>query len=284
MSAHSEVLSRPELPAHVAVHRRGGGVLVTGPVPGGLVLSGLTEAEATAVIGLGAAVRTPRPVRARSAPSGRWGGVLGMIHRAAERLAPVGPPRSRVVVLGEGPLPHEIRRSLGPIVRRVVPEAEAQAALHADAAIHPPDLVILPAIDAVTALAGRPWQARGVPQLPIVVSGDLLSVGPLVRPGTGPCLDCLDRHRGARDPEWASWLAFRAGAPENDRDLDTAPELRAAAAALAAWIVSGHQSDRALPAGVSLSMQRPHPRVHHHLWTRHPSCCGSDDARVTMDA
>jgi bacteriocin biosynthesis cyclodehydratase domain-containing protein len=170
------------------------------------------------------------------------------------------------------------------VVQRIVPESEARAALHADAAIHPPDLVVLPAIDAITALAGRQWHARGIHQLPVVVSGGLLHIGPLVRPHSGPCLGCLDLHRGARDPDWASWQAVRAGVPDHERDLDAAPELRSAAAALTAWIASGDHVDRALPVGVSLSMQRPHPRLHHHLWTRHPSCNGCAVAGATMDA
>ncbi|RNI21077.1 TOMM precursor leader peptide-binding protein [Flexivirga caeni] len=268
----------PQLPDRVAVRRHGpGAVLVTGPRPGGLVLSGLAESEATAVLRLGTAARNPRPAYVYPAPSDRWSGVLMLVHQAAERLMPEPSARSRPVVLGDGPLPEEIRRALTPIVQRVAPEAEALAALHADAVLHPPDLAVIPALDAVPALTGRPWHAKGIRQLPVVVSGDRLTVGPLVRPGTGPCLNCLDLHRSARDPNWASWQAFRAGMPDGVTTLDAAPELLAAAAALTAFIVSGQQRGRPLPPGVSLSMDLPHPRIRHHLWTQHPGCCGASD-------
>lgn len=283
MTAQPAAFERPELPDRMGLRRHSNNtVLLTGPDPGSLVLCGLSDAEATAVVGLGAALRMPHHRRQWTPPSSRWGALLTMLHEAADRLSPAA-ARTRVVVLGDGPLPDEIRRALTPVVQRLVPESEALAAVHADATIHPPDLVVLPAIDAVAPLAGRRWQARGVRQLPIVVSGGLLTVGPLIRPGTGPCLGCLDLHRGARDPDWAAWQASRAGVPETERDLDATPELRVAAAAITTWIASGHHLDRALPAGVSVSMERPRLRMRHHLWTQHPSCCGSTEAGVTID-
>jgi len=284
MGALPQTFDRPGLPDRIGLRRRSeGSVLVTGPAPGSFLLSGLTAAETTAVLDLRAAARTPQHARERTPPTRRWEALLALVHQAAGRLTPPA-ARPQVVVLGDGPLPDEIRRALAPVTQRLVPEAEALAALHADAAIHPPDLVVLPAIDAVTALAGHQWHARGIRQLPIVVSGGLLQVGPLVRPHQGPCLGCLDLHRGARDPDWASWQAARVGVPDHEQDLDAAPELRSAAAALAAWVAAADHLDRVLPPGVSLSMQRPHPRLRHHLWTRHPSCHGCAVAGVTMDA
>lgn len=283
MNAQPAAFEQPELPDRIGLRRHAAStVLLTGPDPGSLVLSGLTDAEATAIVGLGAALRTPHRTRQWTPPSSRWGGLLAMLHQAARHLSPPD-GRTRVVVLGDGPLPDEIRRALRPIVQRIVPETEALAAVHADATITPPDLVVLPAIDAIAPLAGRRWQARGVRQLPVVISAGSLMVGPLVRPGSGPCLACLDLHRGTRDAGWAARQAARAGMPDADRDLDAAPELRIAAAALTAWIASGHQLDQTLPAGVSVSMERPCLRLRHHLWTRHPACCGSADSGVTMD-
>ncbi|MFC6705582.1 TOMM precursor leader peptide-binding protein [Flexivirga alba] len=285
MGAQPEAMPRPELPSDLALRRRStGAVLVTGSGPGALVLDGLTDAETLAVVGLTAALRTPGGSAYRAAPSARWPQVLHLIHEAAALLTPVGSATGQVVVLGEGPLPGEICRALDPIVGRVITEPEALLAPEFDPAIHTPDLVILPAVDAVTALSGRPWHGRGIPQLPVVVSGGRLSVGPLIRPGTGPCLTCLDLHRGARDPGWAPWLASRALRSDVDDELDALPELRVTAAALAALVTRGLLENQPLPTGVGLSLERPQPRVGHHLWTRHPSCCGVSDARVTMEA
>lgn len=284
-STRPEAATRPELPPELALHRRSTGtVLMRGPGAGSLVLNGLTEAETTAVVGLTAAQRAHGAVDHRAAPSVRWSQVLHFVHEAAALLAPVGSATGQVVVLGEGPLPDEIRRALDPIVARVITEPEAMLAPEFDPAIHTPDLVILPAVDAVIPLAGRAWHGRGVPQLPVVVSGGRLSVGPLIRPGSGPCLTCLDLHRGARDPGWAPWMASRALRSDVDDELDALPELRVAAAALATLVARGLLDDQPLPTGVALSLERPQPRVHHHLWTPHPSCCAVADTRVTMEA
>lgn len=285
MSNGPDVAPRPQLPAELALRRRSSGtVLVTGPRPGGLILEGLTAAETSAVIRLTASLRAPGNGTAQAAPSARWPQVLHHVQEAAARLTPGGSVTGQVVVLGEGPLPDEICRVLAPVVDRVITEPEAMLAPEFDPATHTPDLVILPAVDAVTPLAGRPWQDRGIPQLPVVVSGGRLNVGPLIRPDTGPCLACLDLHRGARDTGWAPWLASRAVRTDVDRVLDALPELRVTAAALVALIARGLLEDQPLPVGVGLSLDRPRPRVHHHLWTRHPACCGVADARATMNA
>lgn len=284
MSAQPDVVAAPELPAALRLRRHGAGsVRVTGEAGVSLVISGLTETEVRAVVALGSASRHPRDHPRARVPSARWSSVLTLLHAAAARLSLRGRPSARVVVLGDGPLSHELRRTLEPIVLRVIPEPEALAALDGVTAIHPPDLVVMPALDAVAALAGREWQRRGVGQLPVIVSAGLLTVGPLVQPGAGPCLGCLDLHRGARDPGWADWQASRATGSDADRDLDPPPELRAAAAALVALIVSGQQSGQPLPIGLSLSIRLPQPRVHHHLWTRHPACCKSVESRATMN-
>lgn len=284
MGAQPKASPRPGLPSELALRRRSAGaVLVTSSGPGALVLDGLTDDETTAVVRLTATLRAPGGGEYRPAPSARWPQVLHVIHQAAALLTPLESVTGQVMVLGEGPLPDEICRALAPIVGRVITEPEALLAPESDPAIHAPDLVILPAVDAVTALAGRPWHGRGVPQLPVVISGGRLNVGPLIRPGAGPCLTCLDLHRGARDPGWAPWMASRALRSDVDDELDAWPELRVTAAALAALVVRGLLEGQPLPTGVGLSLERPHPRVHHHLWTRHPSCCGVADARVTMN-
>ncbi|WP_446664685.1 hypothetical protein [Flexivirga sp. B27] len=274
----------PILPTSLVVRQRGSdSVLVSGSKPGGLVIEGLTPAEVDAVLNLPAALRGAGRGTIRPAPSARWSMILDLVCRAAAQLTP-GPARGQVLVLGDGPLPQEIARAVSPLVHRVVTEPEALLAPDGDPVTRTPDLVVLPAVDAVTAFAGRPWHGRQVPHLPVVVSGGRLNVGPLVRADTGPCLTCLDLHRGARDPAWAPWLASRAVRHGVERELDAAPELRVTAAALTALIVRGFFEDRPLPIGLSLSLERPEPRLRHHLWTCHPACCGSEDTRVTMNA
>ncbi len=46
------------------------------------------------------------------------------------------------------------------------------------------------------------WLRRDIPHLPIVFGDTGVRIGPLVEPGSGPCLYCLDRHRTDADPAW----------------------------------------------------------------------------------
>lgn len=284
MTERTERALIPVLPSTLAILRRSeSSVLVTGPSPGSFVIEGLTEAEVEATLRLTATLRGPTRGLVRAAPSARWSLIVDFICRAAAQLTP-GPADAQVLVLGEGPLPDEIVRALAPVVRRVVTEAETLLAPDGDPVTRKPDLVVLPAVDALAALAGRRWHDRAVPQLPVIASAGRLTVGPLVRSDGGPCLTCLDLHRGARDEAWAPWLASRTVGSDMERDLDAMPEVRVTAAALTALIVSGLFASRPLPAGVGVTLDPPVPRLRHHLWTRHPACCGGEDTRVTMNA
>ncbi|WP_426520387.1 TOMM precursor leader peptide-binding protein [Diaminobutyricibacter sp. McL0618] len=56
------------------------------------------------------------------------------------------------------------------------------------------------------------WLRRDVPHLAVVFSDRTVTIGPIVEPGSGPCLSCLDRHRLDDDPAWtaiATQLATR---------------------------------------------------------------------------
>ncbi|WP_141653643.1 ThiF family adenylyltransferase [Arthrobacter koreensis] len=72
------------------------------------------------------------------------------------------------------------------------------------------------------------------PHLAVAVQQYGYQVGPLVVPGTTPCLGCLDRHRGDADPGWyASAAVLSADAREASRDAGPGGE-ETASAALAA--------------------------------------------------
>ena len=67
----------------------------------------------------------------------------------------------------------------------------------------------------------HPAQARavardGLAHLPVVFAGDRATIGPLLIPGDGPCLDCANAHRRAADPAWpvvAAQLLSRRAEP-----------------------------------------------------------------------
>lgn len=69
-----------------------------------------------------------------------------------------------------------------------------------------PDLVILAAHHLVPPAETVRWLALDVPHLAVVHGDQAVTLGPLVLPGTTPCLRCADEHR-LDDPAWAAVAA-----------------------------------------------------------------------------
>jgi bacteriocin biosynthesis cyclodehydratase domain-containing protein len=100
------------------------------------------------------------------------------------RLAPAS-----VVITGGGETAHLIRALLGASGMAIIadePEARPEiAVIVAHFVIEPED-------------HGR-WLRRDIPHLAVVFGDETVCVGPIIRPGAGPCLYCLERHRTDSD-------------------------------------------------------------------------------------
>jgi bacteriocin biosynthesis cyclodehydratase domain-containing protein len=46
------------------------------------------------------------------------------------------------------------------------------------------------------------WLRRDIPHLPVVYADTRVAIGPVVEPGVGPCLYCLQRYRTDADAAW----------------------------------------------------------------------------------
>jgi len=46
------------------------------------------------------------------------------------------------------------------------------------------------------------WLRQDVPHLPVVFGDSVVHIGPIVEPGAGPCLYCLELHHTDSDPAW----------------------------------------------------------------------------------
>jgi bacteriocin biosynthesis cyclodehydratase domain-containing protein len=120
---------------------------------------------------------------------------------------------------------------------------------------------------ALTALA-----LRGTPHLAVSVRDATVLVGPLVLPGRGPCLNCLDLHRLDRDPAW------RILAPQMQDATATEPiawtTLLAGAALAAEEVLIQLQGGRPHTLGATVEIAGPVETVWRR-WTQHPACgCG----------
>lgn len=118
--------------------------------------------------------------------------------------------------------------------------------------------------------------AADTPHLPVELSGDRVTVGPLVIPGVTACLACLHAHRRESDPTWplvAVQLLARGLVP-------TEPALLLEAAVLAARLLAG-----GVPAGAAATVSAGSVRRRWHAHRPHAAClCRSPGGTATADA
>lgn len=148
------------------------------------------------------------------------------------------------------------------------------------------DLAVIAAAWVIPPPRYLPWLRSDVPHLAVVFDESGTRVGPLVEPGTGPCLRCLDLARRDADVAWpviAAQLAGRAAAGLTARVAHDA-------AALAASVLDDRIS-RGVPdlAAASITLPRFGDEPRRRLHPPHPGCgCrapgGSATAPVPLDA
>ncbi len=161
-----------------------------------------------------------------------------LVERLSSALASPPPTRGTYRVHGTGALATAVATLLGGAARR------AEDGTDPDLAVLVTDWVVSPAD------AGA-WLRRDIRHLPVVAADGVVTVGPLVAPGDGPCLHCVGLARRDGDAAWpaiASQLLDRAP-PALD------PVSLAAAAALAA-----RRALDALDGIVAAPGGAPHPR------------------------
>ncbi len=76
-----------------------------------------------------------------------------------------------------------------------------------------PRLAVVVADHVVDPALRAAWTRRGVPHLPVVVGDGRVRLGPLVVPGVGPCLQCLEYGTADDDPAWPAIAAQVWGRP-----------------------------------------------------------------------
>jgi hypothetical protein len=186
-----------------------------------------------------------------------------------------------VVVDGAGPLASAVAvllRVSG--VGRV--QAGAWAADTADAELRlggsgAPDLLVHVADRSVDPRAAEPWRGRGVPQLPVVSDAARVVVGPWVTGDPAhPCLGCLHLMRTGHD------LLGSVAAPRKPTSPTIDEPLVTMAAGMAAMVVVAGLDGGAIPAGVSVEVGGPWPRVEHRRWDRHTDCPNHDDRETEV--
>ena len=150
------------------------------------------------------------------------------------------------------------------------------------------DLVVIVAPWVVPPARHLPWLRRDIPHLAVVFDDTGARIGPLVEPGSGPCLRCIDLDRRDHDAAWpviAAQLAGRAAAT-----CTTLAAIEATAVAVAVIDDRLQRGSNPLAsASLLLSRERPAALPRRHRHEPHPECgCrapgGISTAPVRLDA
>ena len=106
--------------------------------------------------------------------------------------------------------------------------------------------------------------------LAVSVRDGTVVVGPLVRPGASPCLNCLDLHRSDRDPDWGAIAAQLHTSPELPEAV-TAATVLAGAAFAAEEVLTHIDGGRPSTLGATVEISAP-GRSTRRQWSQHPAC------------
>src|SRR6478736_4814480 len=296
MSA-AAVPPHPRVPVWLRPLTRRRGEVQFGVLPGGPVVTGVSDTEAALLARLDGAlpfVSTERVAADAGIAPARWRALLELVAELGvltDRL-PAGVSSSgsgaaarasapgRVVVDGCGHVATDIAEALAHAGTTVVHGRTAVDRAVAAPLRPRPDLVVLVGSPVVDPRRGDLWLRHGVPHLPVVPAGPRTVVGPLVDASTGaPCLWCLERHRADRDEAWPAVMSQAApgrtlalaGPPEGGHDAlgpGLAHLVVGTVTLLAMGVLEGHPS----PPGVSVEVSLPWPRMDHRRWPPHPLC------------
>jgi bacteriocin biosynthesis cyclodehydratase domain-containing protein len=112
------------------------------------------------------------------------------------------------------------------------------------------------------------WLRRDVPHLPIVYGDAVVRIGPIVEPGTGPCLYCLELHRTDADPAWPAIATQLWGRVARTETRLVAGEVAAIAART---VLARLAAGRPGPA-TSIELDTSTGERVSKRWERHPDC------------
>ena len=117
--------------------------------------------------------------------------LLRALEPALEQPVPRRSPAS-AIVSGSGETAELVKRLLAGSGVTVLPD-EREAT---------PEIAVIVAHYVIEPEVHGRWLRRDVPHLGVVFGDEIVRIGPIIRPGAGPCLYCLELHRTDCDPSW----------------------------------------------------------------------------------
>jgi hypothetical protein len=238
------------------------------------------EAAAIALRGPDAPATPAQVLRRRAAArvvvtgQGRLGGPVAVV-LAQAGVGHVHPDLAGLVepsdAVGGGLVATDVRRpraaAVANAIARTAPGTETRPVRRGLAS-----LVIQVGTDRPAGLLAAGYAQRRQAHLLLGMRDGIPVVGPLVRAGGTPCLNCLDLHRRDRDPGWPELAAQLAA--ETAPEPCTAPTLIAAVAYAAGEALTFLDGGRPEAEGGAVEITSP-GRTRRRVWPPHPACgCG----------
>lgn len=119
-------------------------------------------------------------------------------------------------------------------------------------------------------LTALSYGRRRLAHLAVAVRDATVVVGPLVRPGVTPCLNCLDLHRQDRDPAWRVIAAQLSDGSDHAEPV-AATTMLAATAYAAAEVLTHIDGGTPTTLGTTVEISRA-GQSRRRRWTQHPLC------------
>lgn len=135
--------------------------------------------------------------------------------------------------------------------------------------VRSPDVVVLVETDVADPLRGPALVAAGTVHLSVVLREADVVVGPLVVPGRGPCLRCLDLRRTDADPAWPS-LLDQLG--RSDPAVEAAATAVVASGLGTAAVLAHLDGAGGRPPGTVFEVSAPGAVPRERAWAVHPDC------------
>ncbi len=196
--------------------------------------------------------------------------------RLLDALAPVllpertpsTPPPHTVALSGTGRTADGIATALGAsgiAVHRGEPTNEVVSA-RADLAIIVAHFVVDPELHGS-------WLRRDVPHLTVVFGDRVARIGPVVEPGSTPCLYCLERHTTDADAAWPAIESQLWGQRSPAETAIVAEEVIALVSRYAVSRLGGQaQESSTFPPATSLQLDTETGALTERVWRPHPEC------------
>jgi bacteriocin biosynthesis cyclodehydratase domain-containing protein len=153
-----------------------------------------------------------------------------------------------------------------------------------------PQLAIIVASYVIEPSAHRLWLSRDIPHLAIVFGDASARIGPIIEPGSGPCLHCIELARTDADPAWPAIASQLWGRSSSAETALVSSEVAAIAARLAITRLRGpaQAAVAPVPDATSVQIDTATGRISRRAWLPHQDCAclalpGNDSAGVPLD-